>query len=68
MGFYQESGLHNPTFAIVADRERQEIVITIRGTESLADTLTDLNAQNVPIKEIPGCTAHEVPAIIVPSK
>jgi len=59
LGFYQESGLHNPTFAIVADRERQEIVITIRGTESLADTLTDLNAQNVPIKEIPGCTAHE---------
>jgi len=59
LGFYQESGLHNPTFAIVTDRERQEIVIIIRGTESLADTLTDLNAQNIRIAEIPGCQAHE---------
>eukprot|EP00996_Jenningsia_fusiforme_P001511 NODE_238_length_2630_cov_28.724525_g216_i0.p1 GENE.NODE_238_length_2630_cov_28.724525_g216_i0~~NODE_238_length_2630_cov_28.724525_g216_i0.p1 ORF type:complete len:812 (+),score=146.62 NODE_238_length_2630_cov_28.724525_g216_i0:63-2498(+) len=49
-----------PSFQLVASRERRTCIICVRGTDSLADLVTDLHAKPVSVSEDwDGCMAHK---------
>lgn len=52
--------LHQPVYLVCADHERKSLVIAIRGTMSLHDAITDLDALPKTMEAFgyPGASAH----------
>ena len=55
----QHSGIHQTTFFVSVDHETKNLVISIRGTESIPDSMTDANCKSEKIPEIgDDCYGH----------
>ena len=61
---HQRNGIERPAFFLV--KSGRTLVLSIRGTNSLADMVTDMNAYPTKLPEVrcsPGCSGHGMAAV-----